>query len=122
MSTLRISIPVVLMVAFISACAQNNGECESSLTLNDGDRGSTRSINDGCTSVTVSLARDPLKSWGPAPTVSDTAVLRFDYRMETDSTVEYFLTPLNNGETQISIQQQPSGQPWTSTVQVAIPR
>ena len=93
----------IYIATSLTACG--GGECESTLRLTDADRGTRHLLDLSCTSLTIAL-EEPAASdqaWLEAPTVSDPTVLRFDYRMVQDGTVNYFFTPLEYGQSSVAI-------------------
>jgi hypothetical protein len=115
----RASIFLLCALA-VSACGTESAECESTLTLETRDRGSVQTIDDGCTSLVVSLARQGEVVLDTVPVV-DANVLRFDYLTETAERLDYYFTPVGNGETVVQVGAQPSAFTWTSTVTIALP-
>ena len=113
-------LKLVSLSSVLAACtiSPSHPECENTLTLRDEDQGATHAIEDGCTSLIVSLQNDPPSDWAATPVVS-TDALRFDYRFEGAGTVEYYFTPMRDGEAQVKIAHPSAGESWLSTIRVS---
>lgn len=120
MSKMAAFCSFALVVATLAGCSGGPDECENTLVLEAADRGTTRAIEDGCTSLVVSLAHEPGVTWDATPGV-DASVLRFDYRTDTETTTDYFFTPLASGQTLVSIGAQPTVAAWSASVEVVLP-
>lgn len=119
MSRLTRSIPFLLLS--LAGCSPGTKECESTLTLTEDDRGAARGL-DGCTSLIVSLRKEAGSGWASAPMIAKASVLRFDYMIEDAVHIEYYLTPLQPGSTEVQVASVPAGDSWNATIGVDIRR